>query len=274
MGARVWSALVALTIALSSLHVPWRGAFYLVLAVGFWLGLIELGKLLGWGPRSLFASGAASLLAFALVSSIAGSSVAAIVLVSLAFVVGCAAVMARKVDRPHPAAFLGVGWVLMPVLALALMHGWWTGQGPNPVALYFIALWSSDSLALGFGKALGRHPIAPDISPGKTWEGAIGALLGAVALTLYFAPAFDILWTTGLILGAVVGILGTAGDLFESWMKRRQSVKDSGGIMPGHGGILDRVDSMMMTAIPALVILVVLEPQLFHVKQLWETLLR
>jgi phosphatidate cytidylyltransferase len=162
----------------------------------------------------------------------------------------------------------------MPVLALALMHGWWTGQGPNPVALYFIALWSSDSLALGFGKALGRHPIAPDISPGKTWEGAIGALLGAVALTLYFAPAFDILWTTGLILGAVVGILGTAGDLFESWMKRRQSVKDSGGIMPGHGGILDRVDSMMMTAIPALVILVVLEPQLFHVKQLWETLLR
>lgn len=122
-----------------------------------------------------------------------------------------------------------------------------------PLATY-IFLWLDDSGAYIFGSLLGRHKLAPHISPGKTWEGSAGGLLltlaAAVVLWKLF-PFFGMGKWLGMAL--VVVVFGTFGDLTESMMKRQLGLKDSGKLLPGHGGILDRIDSMLM-AVPAVLI--------------------
>ena len=122
-------------------------------------------------------------------------------------------------------------------------------QGLEWLSYAIFATFASDTGAYGFGKLLGRHRLAPSISPGKTWEGAIGALaVTAVAsaalatvLELDSVPIFN-----ALALGVGLSIAGQLGDLGQSWLKRRAGVKESGGLLPGHGGILDRLDSMVL----------------------------
>ena len=122
-----------------------------------------------------------------------------------------------------------------------------------PLAV-MIPLWVGDSLALFVGKAVGKHPIAPEISPNKTWEGAIANLIGAsiaaVIVAKYYSPAPH----QTVILSIATGFFGQCGDFFESALKRRASVKDSGNLLPGHGGILDRLDSLCF-ATPAYLLL-------------------
>lgn len=126
----------------------------------------------------------------------------------------------------------------------ALSHGFW-------VTLYvFGVTWLTDAAAYFAGRALGRHPLLPRVSPGKTWEGAVaglvvGALVGAAASPLVGQGA-----GTGLWLGGLVSMAGQIGDLVESNLKRFVGAKDSGGILPGHGGVLDRFDSALF-AMPA-----------------------
>ena len=113
--------------------------------------------------------------------------------------------------------------------------------------LYFALLttFASDSGAFFVGRLIGRHKLAPELSPRKTWEGSMGALLLAVAsaLTLYYVMDLSIpLWQL-LVLGVIIGIVGQIGDLLESVLKRKAGAKDSGILLPGHGGILDRLDS-------------------------------
>ena len=119
------------------------------------------------------------------------------------------------------------------------------------------ALWLSLALAAAFavdtsayfaGKAFGRHRMAPAISPGKTWEGATAGLLGGVIAFLVLASLLSLslaAWKAAL-LGIVVGFAAQAGDLLESALKRANNAKQSGGLMPGHGGILDRLDSVVL----------------------------
>ncbi len=118
------------------------------------------------------------------------------------------------------------------------------------VLLLFLATWGSDSLAYFVGKSVGRHRFAPVLSPKKTWEGAaggvVGALLGAWLGT--FIARSPIPLRAALPVGVIVAILGPIGDLAESLLKRSASVKDSGGLFPGHGGLLDRIDSLIFTA--------------------------
>lgn len=114
-----------------------------------------------------------------------------------------------------------------------------------------VFVWVADIAAYIFGRTLGKHKLAPRISPGKTWEGAAGALLCGVLYTLLcqtLAPEtlapFHGFTTLGLVLMALLmGIISILGDLFESHMKRSAGLKDSGNLIPGHGGILDRIDS-------------------------------
>jgi phosphatidate cytidylyltransferase len=110
------------------------------------------------------------------------------------------------------------------------------------------ATWVMDIAAYGVGKAMGRHKLAPTISPGKTVEGAIGALLGAVAATWPMGRWLGLSTGQAVLLGTLLGIGGQVGDLFESWLKRRAGVKDSGAVLPGHGGVLDRFDSLLFNA--------------------------
>jgi len=126
--------------------------------------------------------------------------------------------------------------------------------------LFALALnWAGDSAAYYVGKSFGKHRLAPVVSPKKSWEGAIGSVAGSVVFGLaymgYFMPAVA-LWKIALM--AIAGnIAGQFGDLAESAMKRGAGVKDSGHILPGHGGILDRVDSTLF-ALPVIYILVVI----------------
>lgn len=112
-----------------------------------------------------------------------------------------------------------------------------------PLAV-MIPLWVGDSLALFVGKAIGKHPLAPNISPNKTWEGAVGNLIGASAASIAVSQFYSGFPLQPLALAISTGIFGQFGDLFESALKRRANVKDSGNLLPGHGGILDRLDSL------------------------------
>jgi len=109
---------------------------------------------------------------------------------------------------------------------------------------FLLLVWTNDTLAYVFGRTLGRHKLMPKVSPGKTWEGFIGGILsaGAVSWALTGVPA-------AAFQGVLIGILATAGDLTESAWKRKHGIKDSGSIMPGHGGFLDRFDGFLYTTL-------------------------
>jgi phosphatidate cytidylyltransferase len=108
----------------------------------------------------------------------------------------------------------------------------------------------SDTAAYFTGRLLGQHPMAPYISPKKSWEGAIGGLVFATltGLLLVYLLGLPIPLWIGALLGCIGSIAGQAGDLAESLIKRQVDIKDSGRIIPGHGGILDRIDSLLFTA--------------------------
>lgn len=138
-----------------------------------------------------------------------------------------------------------------------------TGHGSYWLSQLLVLVWGSDIGGYVAGRTFGRHKLAVTISPGKTWEGAAGgvvlALVGAVALHAALAavgvavPAIPVWWPAGAVLVVAAGIVG---DLFESLYKRRQGLKDSGNLLPGHGGLLDRVDALVAGA-PVLAALVV-----------------
>lgn len=136
-----------------------------------------------------------------------------------------------------------IGWLLMLPLWLAMVCA--KIVDPKLVLVLLATIWIADSAAYFAGKNFGKHKLAPSISPGKTLEGVAGALV-AVSLfgvILYFSLGIkNLALFPGLWL---VTILGVAGDLFESMMKRQMNLKDSGSLLPGHGGILDRIDGII-----------------------------
>jgi phosphatidate cytidylyltransferase len=109
-----------------------------------------------------------------------------------------------------------------------------------------LAVWVGDSVALFAGRALGKQKLAPKISPNKSQEGAVSGLLASMAVGAVSIQAFGLGdWWIGLAAGAAISIAGQIGDLAESLLKRQAGVKDSGSIVPGHGGILDRIDALL-----------------------------
>ncbi|WP_075288864.1 phosphatidate cytidylyltransferase [Pararhizobium arenae] len=117
----------------------------------------------------------------------------------------------------------------------------------------FAVVWATDILAYFVGRAIGGPKLAPKISPGKTWSGAIGgALSGVLAGTAVYMVEFSSLDVRIPILAAVLSVFSQIGDLFESFIKRRFGVKDSGRIIPGHGGVMDRVDGLVFASFAAL----------------------
>ena len=134
------------------------------------------------------------------------------------------------------------------VILLATWHGFFALQNnPELISLLFLIIWSADSGAYFAGKSFGRHKLAFNISPKKTIEGAFGGLLVAVVLSviyLYFIDGFKLEWLSLIILIVVFSIIG---DLIISCYKRQANIKDSGNLLPGHGGILDRIDSLLAT---------------------------
>lgn len=109
----------------------------------------------------------------------------------------------------------------------------------------FLGTWASDTFAYFIGSACGKHKLCPTISPGKTVEGFIGGIMGSVLVVAVFGWFIHLAWLHSLALGILIGVVAPVGDLAESAMKRFVKIKDSGTLLPGHGGVLDRFDSML-----------------------------
>jgi phosphatidate cytidylyltransferase len=146
------------------------------------------------------------------------------------------------------AGILYVGWLLSHLVALRGLDA-----GRNWVFFALFTTWASDTTAFFIGRKLGRHKLAPNISPGKTWEGATGGILGAIIVSILFFTAtpfhLPLTYWQAIPLSILVSIFGQVGDLVESLLKRNMGVKDSGKLMPGHGGVLDRMDSIIFASI-------------------------
>ena len=141
-----------------------------------------------------------------------------------------------------------VGWLLSYLVALRGLE-----DGRNWIFFALFTTFASDTTAFFAGRALGKHHLAPNISPGKTWEGAIGGIFGAVIVSLLFVLPTPLLlplnWWQTVLLGLLVSVFGQLGDLVESLFKRNMGAKDSGRLIPGHGGFLDRIDSVVFAGI-------------------------
>jgi phosphatidate cytidylyltransferase len=137
----------------------------------------------------------------------------------------------------------GVVYVGLPALALVGLKGL-APQGPQTVLGLFLIVWATDTGALVFGKLIGGAKLAPRLSPGKTWAGAIGGSVTAATVFGLYIAFFGFHALSAMLFAFVFSFVAHGGDLFESLVKRRFGYKDSGGLIPGHGGALDRLDSL------------------------------
>lgn len=160
-------------------------------------------------------------------------------LASLFWVIGVPPWLVRGVTPQARGALVASGFLVIvpPALALAWLPA-------REVLAVLVLVWIADTAAYFCGRAWGRRKLAPSISPGKTWEGAAGGVGGALAYAIILA-AFTarLAWAPALAAAAALAVISIVGDLFESAAKRQAGVKDSGALLPGHGGILDRIDS-------------------------------
>jgi phosphatidate cytidylyltransferase len=146
---------------------------------------------------------------------------------------------------------LYLGWMLGHYVALRQLD-----HGRELVILAVFTTFACDTSAFFVGRAWGRHHMAPTISPHKTWEGAIGGFVGAVAAALALRSllslgdwSLPLTYAEAIAVGCLIGFAAQLGDLLESLLKRRAGVKDSGNLIPGHGGVLDRIDSLVFTGV-------------------------
>ena len=253
---RILTAAVVLLVALAALFWFPNAAWSLFVALVTTLGAWEWGRLSGWRPLARVAYAAvigASCIAIFIALSHGATVVQqerfdlAIFGIALAFWV-CIALpwIAWRWRLRSPAALALVGWwVLVPAwLAATRMQ-----LQPALLLALLVVIWIADTAAYFAGRRFGRNKLAPLVSPGKTWEGVAGAFLGVVVYFMVLGalriPALPELlrWPVVAVFFAMTA-LGIVGDLFESWMKREAGVKDSGTLLPGHGGVLDRIDAL------------------------------
>lgn len=151
--------------------------------------------------------------------------------------------------RPFAAAALGILILAGALSALIDVHA--RSQGPFLLLLLFVVIWAADTGAYFAGRFRGRHKLAPRISPGKTREGAVGGVVAATAAAMlggWWLGEEGLRLAGWLALGATVAVISIAGDLVISMFKRSAGVKDTGAVFPGHGGVLDRLDSLFAAA--------------------------
>jgi phosphatidate cytidylyltransferase len=262
---RVLTAIVGISLTAIAVLSPTPLILFALLLFGLGAGLRELGRLLDWSTGGYIAASILGLIGMfapfgiaALGDFTADVPFAASIILTLA---GAAAVSSKKLTLNWIAAL----WLAAPLGILLTMHSW--AAHPSPLWLILVPIWSGDTAALFVGKSIGQHKIAPTISPKKTWEGSIAHLAASILVAGLLAGYYGIPALAGGLLGAMLSVLGQSGDLFESWIKRQKDVKDSGTVLPGHGGILDRLDSLLSSAGAAALMIAAVQPVLFHVKQ-------
>jgi phosphatidate cytidylyltransferase len=245
---RVLSALVLLPVVVGTIWFLPASATLLLAVIAAMLAYVEYADIArALGARIAGGTGVAVVLAcFALSAGGIGT-----LLMAALIVVGAIAV---STGRPGPGVLADAGasifapvYIGMPLGALAAVRA--EANGREAVLLLLVTIVISDSAQYYSGRAFGRRPLAPQISPKKTVEGAVGGVVfGTLAMAVgghYVLAAST--WMLAL-LGAAISLLGIVGDLFESLLKRSAGVKDSSHLIPGHGGVLDRIDSWLFAA--------------------------
>ena len=264
---RIITAVIALPILIASILIPWLEPLFIVLAAGAMLfGLNEfyvLARKKDMKPdvAAGFLGGAALFTIFCFATpptpTQARLDVQMIVLVLLALTVG-ALVAATLRGAPFDKMIASSGATILGVLyvvflgghLVALRVGFEEPLSAHLLSFFFLVLMGSDTGAYYVGKAIGKHKLAPTISPGKTWEGVVGGVVAGLALAavahFWFFKELPLKWV--LPLAAVMTLFGILGDLTESALKRSAGAKDAAKLLPGHGGALDRLDSLLFNA--------------------------
>ncbi len=158
--------------------------------------------------------------------------------------------------RPRDQAFANFAWTIAGIIYIGWMISYWIGlrnlaAGRELVFLAMFTTFANDTGAFFIGRSWGKHHLAPSISSGKTWEGAVGGLLSSVAAAFIISAIFRIqfsYWEIA-VAGIFISVFAQLGDLVESLLKRNTGVKDAGKLVPGHGGIMDRMDSLIFTGV-------------------------
>jgi len=262
------TAAVALPILIASIVLPsyysqtvWL--FVIVAAIALAAGLFEFysltKKLELKADASVGYIGAVILFLTFLVDA-PGKAPDLLLLVLALFVIAVLSSQAFRFQVDFSKMLTGIGVTVLGVLYVAFLGGFLVsvrvGFEGHPylsthlLGYFFLVLMGSDTGAYFTGRALGKHKLAPKISPGKTWEGLIGGIVAAAAFaalaTFWFFP--ELLYQYSIPLAIVMAIVGVLGDLAESAMKRGANAKDAATVLPGHGGFLDRLDSLLLNA--------------------------
>jgi phosphatidate cytidylyltransferase len=238
-----WLFLLALLIGLAALHEYYEMTRSLrPIVIAGYLGLLltllaeQIGGL-AWVPGGLFTT-------FALAFLLKGVA-----------------------DSRHPATvsvggtMLGVAWIGLGLVFLLALRDL-PEHGQLCAFAVLLSVWAGDTLAFFAGRLIGRHKLAPKISPGKTWEGLVaGTITTAFVTFVAFYDTRDTFLSIGesVLLGLAIAVAAPLGDLFESLVKRDMGVKDSGTMLAGHGGILDRIDAQLFAAIAAFYVILAFE---------------
>ena len=269
LGQRVVTALVLVPIVLAALFLlPPLG--WALFSLAFVLGAAhEWARLVGFTPRGgpIFVGGTLLLGASLLIAMPDGLATGwaptiALVACGVATLFWCLVAppwLASGGTTTQPLPMAIVGWIVLIGVWVALAE--LRARSPWLVLAAMAIVWIADTAAYFAGRAFGRHKLAPSISPGKTWEGVVGALLAVTVYALALVPfwrkvGYSGPWHAGaLVLWIAFALflvaLSIVGDLYESMLKRHAGVKDSGALLPGHGGVLDRVDALLAAMPPA-----------------------
>jgi phosphatidate cytidylyltransferase len=260
---RILTAAVGLPILLYTVWSQTPYFFAVLTAIAALLALNEfygLARKVGASPQVVTGYGAALVVLASFVVSRPSLAIAAVIGLSL---ISLTAALATSDELRN--AFSSVSTTVFGVVYVALLPGCLIGVRMLPdeagtlaaphlasklLTMFFAFVMLTDTGAYCVGRLIGRHKLAPRISPGKTIEGAIGGFVAAVLTGLLCKVTFfpEIRLTQALALGAAIGLVGQIGDLAESMLKRGAGVKDSGNLLPGHGGMLDRIDSILFCA--------------------------
>ncbi len=253
---RLLTVAVILPLLLASIFLLPNPAWALMMTIPTTLGALEWSRLAGYGRRArpLFAFAVlASCLVLVAVAAVPRFSALAMNLATALFMlallfwaIAVPVWLYSKWRLSHPLLLAVVGWIVLVPAWLAVVR---LQRSAWLLLIVLGVVWIADTAAYFVGHRFGRNKLAPQISPGKTWEGVIGAYLAvlafALAASLILQPSangYDHLAV--LLFACLLTAFGIVGDLFESWMKRQAGAKDSGQLLPGHGGVLDRIDSL------------------------------
>jgi phosphatidate cytidylyltransferase len=223
-----------------------------IAALREWHRLINSGRI----AREMIPTSLAMIAAVLLVNRMNGLPLALVAIALGSLGAALLAAMRRPIVRwPIPWHAFGAIYLGLPVIALALLRE--DPRGSAIVGGLFVAVWTADTAALLLGRMIGGPKLAPELSPNKTWAGFVGGTLAAGVAESIYVFSLGGLALEGAAFGIFIALAGHCGDLFESWVKRQFRAKNTGSLIPGHGGMLDRIDSLLFAA-PACVAIIYL----------------